>query len=227
MPLHRQGSTTVLPSDLVWRRAAPWCRFQAETQLKLVVFVPPSALERVRIAAGNAGAGIIGTYTHCAFETEGTGTFLPHEGADPVIGRVGKRESIDESRLEMVVPERELQGVIAAVLEAHPYEKVAYDIYPLRNPGVVYGHGRIGELPLQVSLDTILAQTSDALGLGTPLSARCTNRTDALIGTLAVASGIETGESFLWAAHRQQAGALIVGGMSLMDTLLADSTQRP
>ena len=195
----------------------------AEKQLKLVVFVPPSALDRVRNAAGDAGAGLIGTYSHCGFSMRGSGTFLPLPGATPTVGRVGKRETVDETRLEMVVPERELQGVIAAVLEAHPYEAVAYDVYPLHNPGMVYGRGRIGELPLHVSLDTILAQTSDALGLEGN-AARCTNRMDALVGTLAVASGVDTGEGLLWAAHRQQAGALIVGGLSMTDTLLADST---
>lgn len=198
---------------------------QAEPLLKLVVFVPPTALERVRNAAGDAGAGAIGAYVHCAFETRGTGTFLPQEGANPAVGRVGRRESVDESRLEMVVPERELQGVIAAVLEAHPYEEVAYDVYPLRNPGIVHGRGRIGELPLQVSLDTVLAQTSDALGLEAVTSARCTNRQDALIGTLAVASGTDREEGLLWAAHRQQAGALIVGGLAPTDAMLADSTR--
>lgn len=196
----------------------------AEKQLKLVVFVPPSALDRVRSAAGDAGAGLIGTYSHCAFELRGTGTFLPQPGATPILGRVGKREVVDEARLEMIVPEREMQGVIAAVLEAHPYEAVAYDVYPLLNPGMVYGRGRIGELPLQVSLDTILAQTSDALGLEGN-AARCMNRMDALIGTLAVASGMDAGEGLLWSAHRQQAGALIVGSLSMTDTLLADSTR--
>ena len=196
----------------------------AESQLKFVVFVPPRGLARVRKAAAEAGAGVIGAYSHCSFRTLGKGTFLPKDGANPTIGQVGRLEEVEEVRLEMLVSERELQGVIAAVLDAHPYEEVAYDIYPLRNPGVVYGRGRIGELPLKVSLETVLAQVNDALGLGGEYQARCSHRPGLPIGSLAVASGTGIGESLLWAAHRLEAGALVIGGASLTDLMLADST---
>jgi hypothetical protein len=196
----------------------------AESQLKFVVFVPKQEVARVRAAAVEAGAGVIGAYSHCSFETQGRGTFLPHEGANPAIGRVGKIEVVDEVRLEMLVSERELKGVIAAVLDAHPYEEVAYDIYPLRNPGVLYGRGRIGELPLKVSLDTVLAQVNDALELGAENRPRCSHRPGLPISSLAVASGTGAGESLLWAAHRQEAGAIVTGGVSLTDLMLADST---
>lgn len=195
---------------------------RVEAQLKMAVFVPENAVERVRHAAADAGAGVIGRYTHCAFQTRGTGTFLPQEGANPAVGQVGRMETVEEVRLEMLLPERELQGVIAAVIEAHPYETVAYDLYPVRNPGVVYGRGRIGELPLKVSLDTVLAQIHDALSLGPDSKARIVHRSDLPIGSLAVASGTGAGESLLWAAQRQEAGALIVGGISPADQALAD-----
>jgi hypothetical protein len=196
----------------------------AEAQFKMVVFVPPADLARVRTAAAEAGAGVIGAYTYCSFQMRGQGAFLPREGAHPAIGQVGRLEEVDEIRLEMLVPERELSGVIAAVIEAHPYEEVAYDLYPLRNPGVVYGRGRIGDLPLKVSLDTVLAQVDDALGLDPQHRVRCSHRPDQNIGSLAVASGTGVGESLLWAAQRQEAGALIVGGMSLTDQILTDPT---
>lgn len=195
---------------------------QTEAQLKLVVFVPVKDLARVRQGAAEAGAGNIGAYTHCSFSTRGQGTFLPQPGATPVLGKVGKLEEVEEVRLEMLVPERELQGVIAAVLEAHPYEEVAYDIYPLRNPGMLYGRGRIGELPLKVSLDTVLAQVNDALELDSDNRARCSHRPGLPIGSLAVASGTGSGERLLWAAHRQEAGAMVAGGVSLTDLTLAD-----
>jgi hypothetical protein len=194
----------------------------AESQLKFVVFVPVPHVARVRRAAAEAGAGVIGAYTHCAFQTRGTGSFMPQPGANPSIGEVGQLAEVEEMRLEMVVSERELQGVIAAVIEAHPYEEVAYDIYPLRNPGVVYGRGRIGDLPLKVSLETVLAQVSDALSLGPQNQPRCSHRQETPIGSLAVASGTGAGESLLWAAQRQQAGALVTGGTLLSDQMLAD-----
>lgn len=198
----------------------------AEHLLKFVVFVPKDAADKIRDAAADAGAGQIGRvsrYSHCSFRSAGTGTFLPLDGANPAIGSIGSLEEVEEYRLEMVVSERELRGVIAAVLDAHPYEEVAYDVYPLRNPGLYYGRGRIGELPLSVSLETVLAQVNDALELKTENQARCLHRTGLPIRSLAVVSGMGEGESLLWAAHRQEAGAVVVGGTSLHDLMIADS----
>jgi hypothetical protein len=195
----------------------------AESQLKFVVFVPPEDGERVRRAAIEAGAGHIGAYSSCSFQSTGMGTFVPGPNANPAVGARGKLQEVAETRLELLVPERELKGVIAAVLEAHPYEEVAYDIYPLRNPGVLYGRGRIGELPLSVSLDTVLAQVNDALGLGEENRARCSHRPAVPIRSLAAASGMAFGENLLWAAHLQEAGAIVTGGVSINDLMLADS----
>jgi hypothetical protein len=195
----------------------------AENQLKFAVFVPREAWERVRDAAADAGAGQIGRYSHCSFRTAGTGTFLPLDGANPTLGGIGILEEADEFRLEMVVPERELRGVIAAVLAVHPYEEVAYDVYPLRNPGMSFGRGRIGDLPLAVALETVLAQVNDALELPADTPARCLHRTVLPIQSLAVASGMSSGESLLWEAHRQNADAVIVGSASLDDLMIADS----
>lgn len=190
-----------------------------EQQYKIAVFVPPPAVEKVMHAAAEAGAGHIGNYSHCSFQTRGVGTFLPRTGANPTIGAVGRLEQVEEVRLEMIVPQRELQGVIAAILDAHPYEEVAYDVYVIRNPGVLYGRGRIGELPLQVSLETVLAQVQDALEVD---SVRCSHRPEFLISSLAAASGVSDG--LFWHANRAGAGAFITGGASLQDLMLADNS---
>jgi hypothetical protein len=189
-----------------------------EPQYKIAVFTPRNAVERVRNAAAEAGAGNIGNYSHCSFETQGRGTFLPREGAEPTIGAVGRMETVEEIRIEMVVPQRELQGVIAAVLDAHPYEEVAYDVYVIRNPGVVYGRGRMGELPLTVAMDTVLAQVQDALETD---SIRCSHHSDFPVSSLAVASGACDG--LFWQARRSGAGAFITGSASPQDFALADS----
>ena len=94
---------------------------------KLVVFVPPDALEQVRDAIFEAGAGRIGDYERCCWYTEGTGTFLALEGADPAIGEVGKEERVRELRLETLYPDDRHDAVVAALREAHPYEEPAYD----------------------------------------------------------------------------------------------------
>jgi len=98
---------------------------------KLVVFVPPEALDAVRDALFAVGAGRIGAYERCSWYTEGTGTFLAGEGADPTIGERGREERVPELRLETVFPEDRHDDVVAALRRAHPYEEPAFDVYPL------------------------------------------------------------------------------------------------
>lgn len=102
--------------------------------LKLVWFVPAEALEATRDAVFRAGAGRIGEYERCSWYAQGTGTFLAGEGSDPAIGEVGREEHVPELRVETVVPEERAADVVAALLAAHPYEEVAYDLYPLVSP---------------------------------------------------------------------------------------------
>ena len=98
---------------------------------KLVWFVPREALEATRDAVFDAGAGRIGDYERCSWYTAGTGTFLAGEGADPSIGRVGTEERVSELRVETVLPAELAKDVVAALREAHPYEEVAFELYPL------------------------------------------------------------------------------------------------
>ena len=98
---------------------------------KLVWFVPREALEATREAVFEAGAGRIGDYERCSWYTAGTGTFLAREGADPSIGRVGTEERVSELRVETVVPFERVNDVVAALQAAHPYEEVAFELYPL------------------------------------------------------------------------------------------------
>lgn len=99
--------------------------------VKIVVFVPETHADVVRGAMGNAGAGVIGNYSHCTFSSKGLGKFKPLEGANPTVGEVGKFESVEEERIETVCPKDKVKEVIAAIKQAHPYEEVALDIYPL------------------------------------------------------------------------------------------------
>ncbi|MBV8080538.1 MAG: hypothetical protein JO186_09220 [Actinobacteria bacterium] len=98
---------------------------------KLVVFVPPDAVDAVRDAVFAAGAGRIGAYERCSWYAEGTGTFLGREGANPVVGERGVEERVPELRLETVFPEERQDDVVAALRRAHPYEEPAFDVYPL------------------------------------------------------------------------------------------------
>jgi len=98
---------------------------------KLVVFVPPEALDAVREAVFAAGAGRIGDYTRCSWYTEGTGTFFGGESTQPTIGEAGREERVSEFRLETIVPAERLEDVVAALRGAHPYEEPAFDVYAL------------------------------------------------------------------------------------------------
>ena len=98
---------------------------------KLVVFVPREALDPVREALFEAGAGRIGDYERCSFYTEGTGTFFGGEGTDPDVGQAGREQRVAELRLETVFPEERQAEVVEALRRAHPYEEPAFDVYPL------------------------------------------------------------------------------------------------
>jgi hypothetical protein len=93
--------------------------------------VPAEALDAVRDAVFEAGAGRIGEYERCSWYTEGTGTFLGGETTDPTIGERGREERMPELRLETVFPEEQHEDVVAALRRAHPYEEPAFDVYPL------------------------------------------------------------------------------------------------
>jgi hypothetical protein len=98
---------------------------------KLIVFVPREALDAVRSALFDAGAGRIGDYERCSWYTEGTGTFLGGEGTAPSVGQAGREERVLELRLETVFPAERQDEVIEALRQAHPYEEPAFDIYEL------------------------------------------------------------------------------------------------
>lgn len=98
---------------------------------KLVWFVPREALDATREAVFAAGAGRIGEYERCSWYAAGTGTFFGGAGTAPSVGEPGREERVAELRVETVVPEDALDGVVAALRAAHPYEEPAYDVYPL------------------------------------------------------------------------------------------------
>lgn len=119
---------------------------------KLVVFVPKSHHQQVLDAILGAGAGCIGNYSHCSFNNEGYGTFKPEEGTNPYLGTEGKLETAEEIRIETVVPQSIRNKVVQAMIKAHPYEEVAYDLYSLDLKGRTFGLGRVGKLKASMSL---------------------------------------------------------------------------
>jgi hypothetical protein len=105
----------------------------ATKNFKIVVFVPETHTDVVRKAMGDAGAGIIGNYSHCTFSSKGIGRFKPESGANPHIGEVGKFEEVAEERIETVCSREKLEEVIKAIKDVHPYDEVALDVYPIES----------------------------------------------------------------------------------------------
>jgi len=118
---------------------------RSHTLKKLVTFVPRSHSDTVRAALFEAGAGHIGYYDSCSFNAEGKGTFRALDGASPFVGDIGSLHFEEEVRIETVFPAPLKSAVIKALLKAHPYEEVAYDIYPIENSFNQAGSGMIGE----------------------------------------------------------------------------------
>ncbi len=136
-------------------------------QKKIVTFVPAEHADAVAAAMTEAGGGRIGNYDNCSFRTPGTGTFRGNESSNPAVGSRERLERAPEIRMEMIVPQWNVDGVLRAMTKAHPYEEPAYDIYPLENRFREFGMGVIGSLRQPVSLRTYLGRIKTALGTGT------------------------------------------------------------
>ena len=119
---------------------------KTNTLLKLVVFCPVAHAENVQQAMFDAGAGNIGNYDSCSFNSTGYGTFKASDKANPYVGEAGSLHKEEEVRIETVAPEYLLNKIISSMLAMHPYEEVAYDIFPLANEQQNVGTGIIGEL---------------------------------------------------------------------------------
>lgn len=173
---------------------------------KLVVFVPETHHEQVRQAVSEAGAGQIGNYSNVSFNTPGVGMFVPEEGTNPYIGELGKLERVNEIRLETIVPENIQDRVIAAMIAAHPYEEVAYDLYPLEIMGKVMGVGRVGNLVEEMTL----AQFAEFVKQQFEVEhARVVGPLDRKIRRVAVLGG--SGEEYYPDALKQGADVFVTG----------------
>jgi hypothetical protein len=135
---------------------------------KLVVFTPTADVEPVRAALHGAGAGVVGDYDTVSYAVAGEGRFRPREGAHPAVGTVGEHEVTDEVRVEVLVPRAIRTRVIRAMLAAHPYEEVAFDVIELADPGTsATGAGRVGDVD-----ETTLGEYAGLVAASLPETAR-------------------------------------------------------
>ncbi len=132
---------------------------------KLQVFVPLAQAAQVRNALFEAGAGHISNYSECSFNTAGTGTFKAGQGSKPFVGETGKQQQEEEIKIETILPAWLEGKIIAAMKAVHPYEEVAYDLWPLANQHDKTGAGMLGELPAPMTETVFLAHIQQIFGV--------------------------------------------------------------
>ncbi|HEX7905218.1 MAG TPA: Nif3-like dinuclear metal center hexameric protein [Chitinophagaceae bacterium] len=153
---------------------------------KLFTFAPADKSEQVRQAIFEAGAGHIGNYSECSFNAPGKGTFKAGIGTDPFVGKIGERHEENEIKIEVIFPAWLENRVVAAMISAHPYEEVAYDVISLSNSHPQIGAGMIGELPEALEEKDFLAKVK--LGFALPII-RHTAFTGKTIKKIAICGG--------------------------------------
>ncbi|HEY5494301.1 MAG TPA: Nif3-like dinuclear metal center hexameric protein [Candidatus Anoxymicrobiaceae bacterium] len=153
----RGGACDLMAGAVGLRQMVPLIPTRSSFIAKVVVFVPPDAVDRVAKAMSAAGAGVIGDYTQCSFRSSGTGTFVPGISARPYSGKPGELNLADEVSLEMVCPSFRLERVRQAMKAEHPYQEVAFDTYRTCS-AVPWGMGRVGELETDRSLYDIAGE---------------------------------------------------------------------
>lgn len=179
---------------------------------KLVVFVPNDHAEAVRNAIGEAGAGKIGDYDHCSFQSIGEGRFRANDSADPFVGKANELHMEPEVKVEAVFPEHLKGKVLAAMLDVHPYEEPAYDVLITENIDPKLGSGLMGTLDKEMSLNDFLKHLKTSMNTEV---IRYTNAGDKPVKTVALCGG--SGSFLLSAAKRAGADAFVTGDFKYHD----------
>lgn len=173
---------------------------------KLAVFVPVGYEDQVRAALMDDRVGVIGLYDNCSFAARGQGTFRPLAGARPFRGEVASLSRAEESRLEVLVPESRIAPTLARLQAAHPYDEVAYDLYPLANQGLSLGFGRVGHWPVSLSWEEALERVKKVFAVS---GVRVWGRPPAAVSWVAVCGG--SGGDLISQAQAQGAEIYVTG----------------
>jgi len=184
---------------------------------KLAVFCPENHVSQVREAIFGAGAGHIGNYDSCSFNIQGQGSFRGLEGSDPFVGKPGQLHFENEIRIEVIYPVYHEQKILDALIKSHPYEEVAYDIYPLENEFSGTGSGMIGDLAEEEESLEFLQRMKRVFGTG---SIRHTKIHKPKLKKVAVCGG--SGIFLLNEAIRAGADVFVTGDVKYHDFFDAD-----
>jgi dinuclear metal center YbgI/SA1388 family protein len=223
------GVNDVLAERLGLRNCKVLSRTGEIALYKLAVFVPADSREEVTDAMFAAGAGKIDHYSSCSFSVFGTGTFCPSSEAVPYYGSVGELNELDEFKLEVRVEAAQLGSVINSLMDVHPYETPAFDIYPLENGGRPYGLGRVGELPDGLNLGAVVDLIKEKLSLSQVRVIGAGVRADGEKSTPVKRLAICGGSGFSLYRDAIDAGAdlFLTGDLKYHDARLVEATGLP
>ncbi len=191
---------------------------KADTLVKIVTFVPADFADVVRAAITEAGAGKIGNYEACTFNSQGEGTFRALENANPFVGSFGELHKETEVKIESIVPKYSVNLVLAALKMAHPYEEPAFDIIPLENTNPYVGSGMIGELPEEENVQEFLKRIKSTFKVE---SLRFTESNKNTVKKVAVCGG--SGSFLISQAQRAKADIFITGDVKYHDFFISEN----
>jgi dinuclear metal center YbgI/SA1388 family protein len=217
----RGGLNDLLASRLSLKNQTRLLPAETHDDCKLVVYAPIEHEKAVLRALLEAGAGTIGGYTSCSFRNQGTGTFKPGLEAQPYSGVHGTLSQADEVRSEALVQKKQLSHVISHVRGHHPYETMAYDIYPLVSIESSEGLGCIGDFEDPIELQPLALQIKEMMGLQT---VRLAGRPDLKVERAAVCSG--SGASLLPLFLATEAQVFISGDWRYHDARQVEASNR-
>lgn len=182
------------------------------THQKLVTFVPVDHAAAVRSSLFEAGAGAIGNYDECSFNATGIGTFKANENANPFVGAINEQHHEKEERIEVIFPSHRQKAILSALFQAHPYETVAYDLYPLENEFQEIGAGAIGSLPTPMEENDFLTLLKKTFQTGVIRHSPLTGKP---IKEVAVCGG--SGKSLITNALKNKADIFITADLGYHD----------
>lgn len=189
----------------------------SDEYLKLVLFVPKGFEARL-LAALSPFQAALGNYRDCSYQVDGVGRFTPVPGAAPFVGEVGRPQEEPESRLELLIPRERINGAVAALKGAHPYEEPAFDVYPVLNQGAARGLGRIGTLAEATSAGEFALEVKKALEAS---GVRLVGDPGRRVKKVALCGG--SGASLLHDAARQGADLLVTGDLKYHEAREAEA----
>jgi dinuclear metal center YbgI/SA1388 family protein len=214
----RDGLNDVLARRLGLRNLKVLGHAKKEEMFKLVVYVPVANEQDVLTSFYKTKAGDIGSYSCCSFRSKGKGTFKPGPLSKPFVGKIGQVSHTDEVRIETVVRENDLIGVIDQLRKNHPYETMAYDVYPLLTSEDTQGSGRIGKLDKSMNLTSFATSIKKELGLD---HIKIAGNPNLIIKTVAVCSG--SGSSFVNQFLTSGAQVYVSGDLGYHDARIVEA----